>query len=89
MKKEPSKEQMELVQEIALKIHNLATKEGEVEICALIPFSLLKVVILVSIHRKSWPMLIILSEFIAELYNEINEVDIPLEELKRFSEDIT
>lgn len=86
LKSKPSKEQMELVKDIGIKIHSLAVKEGEIEICALIPFSLLKTAIIVSKKHDAWPMLIMLADMVSRLSGLIDEIDIPLEALKEFSE---
>ena len=80
MLKKPSKEQMVLVKKISGEIIDLATKEGELEICALIPFSLIKTLIMVSEEHKKWDMLILLADLISQLSTLIDEVDIPLKE---------
>lgn len=83
LKTKPSEEQMELVKDIAKKIRELAKKEGEMEICALIPFFLIEVLIKVSEKHKGWDLLILLADLISQLSILIDKIDIPLEELEK------
>ena len=86
IKDKPSKEQIELIRDIGKKVHDLATKENEIEICAIIPYSLLKTIIIVSTEHKSWYLLLLVIDMVAQLSALIDEIDIPIEAIKEFSD---
>lgn len=81
MKNKPSQEQMELVKAIAEKVTRLAIKEQQLEICAIIPYSMIKTLIITAEAHKQWDLLILLADLIPRLMNLINEADVPLDAL--------
>lgn len=78
LKTEPSESQMELGKKISKEIMELAEKERELEICAIMPFSLIVTLIKVLEKLQAWDLLILLADLISQLSTLIDEVDIPI-----------
>lgn len=85
LKSKPSEAKMELIKKISEEIVELAEKENQIEIMALMPYSLFKLAIQLGEEHKQWGLLIMSADYIAELSTLIDEVDIPLEELQKFA----
>lgn len=81
LKTEPSKDLIFLITKIVKEIRELATKENEIEILALIPFSMITTLIKSSEKHKHWDLLILLADLISQLSILIDEVDIIVEDM--------